>query len=311
MNAATVIRQNGTSKRKIRRSRGERIGHLIICIVLGLFAFSTVYPAWYVVMYSMSDSKMAMGGGLFFWPRGFSLLGYETVFKTAQIWVAYRNSLMVMLVGTVLSVLLSALTAYPLSRKRLHGRKFLAMVFFFTMLFSGGTIPLYLQVSRLGLLNTFWAMILPTLMSAYNMFILRNFMQSIPDSLEESARLDGANDIVILFRIMLPLCAPSLAAIAMFYGVAYWNNYMNCLLYTNSTSLQVLPLYLRTVLASAASNALTASGDMSKLGEASKTLTEETVKMTTVAVSIIPILIFYPFLQRFYMKGITVGAVKG
>ena len=136
-------------------------------------------------------------------------------------------------------------------------------------------------------------------------------MQTIPEALEESARLDGANDFVIMTRIILPLCAPSLAAIAMFYGVGYWNNYMNCLLYTNSPSLQVLPLYLRSVLRGAAANAISGSGDLSQIGEASSVLTEETVKMTVVAVSIIPILIMYPYLQRFYTKGITVGAVKG
>lgn len=296
---------------KIKRGPGERIGHFFVCLVLGLFAFSTIYPVWHVIMYSISDSKQAMSGGFFFFPRGFSLMSYEMIFKTAQIWTAYGNSIMVMLVGTVISVLLSALTAYPLSRKRLKGRNFFSMVIFFTMLFSGGMIPLYLQVSNLGLLDTFWAMILPIAMSAYNMFILRNFMQGIPDSLEESARLDGANDIVILFRIMLPLCTPSLAAIAMFYGVGYWNNYMNCLLYTNSSSLQVLPLYLRTVLGGAAANALSASGDMAKIGEAASVLTEETVKMTVVAVSVVPIILVYPYLQRFYTKGITVGAVKG
>ena len=295
----------------IARTRGEQIGYAIIMLVLGLFAFSTIYPVWHVVMYSISDSKLAMSGGFFFWPRGFSLKSYKMVFQTSQIWIAYRNSILVTFVGTVMSVALSAITAYPLSRRRLHGRNFLSMVVFFTMLFSGGMIPLYLQVARLGLLDTFWSMILPTCMSAYNMFILRNFMQSIPDSLEESARLDGANDVVILFRIMLPMCTPSLAAIAMFYGVAYWNNYMNCLLYTNATGLQVLPLYLRTVLNSAAANALSASSDLSSLGEAASVLTEETVKMTVVAVSVIPILLVYPYLQRFYTKGITVGAVKG
>ena len=296
---------------RIQRGEGERAGHFFICLFLGLFAFTTIYPVWHVIMYSLSDSKQAMSGGFFFWPRGFSLLSYEMVFKTSQIWVAYRNSILVMAVGTIISVLLSAVTAYPLSRKRLRGRNFFSMVIFFTMLFSGGMIPLYLQVSRLGLLNTFWSMILPISMSAYNMFILRNFMQGIPDSLEESARLDGANDIVILFRIMLPLCTPSLAAIAMFYGVGYWNNYMNCLLYTNSNDLQVLPLYLRSVLGGAAANALSASSDMSKIGQAANTLTEESVKMTVVAVSVVPIILIYPYLQRFYTKGITVGAVKG
>ena len=300
-----------SAKKKIARSRGERIGHAIIYTILGLFAFSTVYPAWHVLMYSISDSSQAMSGGFFFWPRGFSLQAYEMVFQTAQIWVAYRNSLMVLVVGTLLSVVLSAMTAYPLSRKRLHGRNAFSLAIFFTMLFSGGMIPLYMQVYNLGLLNTFWAMILPTCMSAYNMFILRNFMQTVPYELEESARLDGANDIVILVRIMLPLCAPSLAAIAMFYGVAHWNNYMNCLLYTTSSDLQVLPLYLRSVLGGAAANALSASGNLDALGDASQMLTEETVKMTVVAVSIIPILLLYPFLQRFYTKGITIGAVKG
>ncbi len=298
------------TNQKIRRSKGERIGYFFICLTLGLFAFSTVYPVWHVIMYSISDSKSAMSGGFFFWPRGLSFKGYELIFKTSQIWVAYKNSILVTLSGTILSVTLSALTAYPLSRKRLRGRGVISLAIFFTMLFSGGMIPLYLQVYRLGLINTFWSMILPTAMNAYNMFILRNYMQSISESLEESARIDGANDIIILFWIYVPLCTPALAAVAMFYGVGFWNNYMNCLLYTNSNNLQVLPLYLRGVLGGAAANALSASGDTASLGEAT-TLTEETLKMTVVAVSVVPIIIAYPYLQRYYTKGITIGAVKG
>ena len=181
----------------IVRTRGEQIGYAIIMLVLGLFAFSTIYPVWHVVMYSISDSKLSMSGGFFFWPRGFSLKSYKMVFQTAQIWIAYRNSILVTFVGTLMSVGLSAITAYPLSRKRLHGRNFLSMVVFFTMLFSGGMIPLYLQVARLGLLDSFWSMILPTCMSAYNMFILRNFMQGVPDSLEESARIDSVYDELV------------------------------------------------------------------------------------------------------------------
>ena len=297
--------------RKIRRSHGEQIGHFLVCCVLAMCVFVTLYPFWHVLMYSISDSKKAMVGGFFFWPKGLSIQGYKVIFKTAQIWVAFRNSITVTLVGTVCSVLLSAVTAYPLSRRRLPGRNKLAMIFFFTMLFSGGMIPTYLQVSRLGLLDKFWAMILPGCMSAYNMFILRNFMLSIPDSLEESARLDGANDIIILFQIMLPLCAPSLAAIAMFYGVSYWNDYMHCLLYTNSSDLQVLPLYLRAMLNLNTANAIAAADDLGLAYESGQTLTEESIKMTVVAVSVIPVLLVYPYLQRFYTKGITVGAVKG
>ena len=302
------IKMNST---KIKRPLGERIGYFLIMTVLILFAFSTTYPFWHVIMYSLSDSRAAMSGGLFFWPREFSLKGYEMVFKTAQIFIAYGNSIKVTVVGTLFSIGLSALTAYPLSRKRLHGRSFIQMVFFFTMLFGGGMIPTYLVVSSIGLLDTFWALFLPGCLSVYNMFILRNFMQSIPDSLEESARLDGASDFTILFRIMLPLCAPSLAAIAMFYGVGYWNSYMSCLLYTNSNQYQVLPLYLRNILTQAAASAISQSSNIAGMAEQAATLTEETIKMTNVAVSVIPILIVYPFLQRFYTKGITVGAVKG
>lgn len=297
--------------RRIKRTRGEQIGYFFIMLFLGLFAFSTIYPVWHVIMYSFSDSKLAMSGGLFFWPRGFSIMAYEMVFATEQIWISYGNSFMVTLVGTLVSLVLSILTAYPLSRKRLHGRSWLQMLFFFTMLFSGGLIPTYLVVSGIGLTDSFWALILPGSLSVYNMFILRNFMQAIPDSLEESARLDGANDVIIMLRIILPLCGPSIAAIAMFYGVHHWNGYMNCLLYTNSMQLQVMPMYLRTVLGGAAANALSASASTEALGAAAKTLTEESVKMTTVAVAIIPIMCVYPFLQRFYTKGLTVGAVKG
>lgn len=303
--------QEGRKNSRIIRSDGEKFGYFLIILFLCLFAFTTIYPVWHVVMYSFSDSKQAMSGGFFFWPRGFSLLSYQMVFQTPQIWVAYKNSIFVTLIGTILSVCLTALTAYPLSRRRLRGRNGISMIFFFTMLFSGGMIPLYLQISKLNLIDNFWALVLPGCLSAYNMFILRNFMQGIPDSLEESAKLDGANDLIILIRIIIPLSTPSLAAIAMFYGVGYWNNYMNSLLYTNSSNLQVLPLYLRTVLGGAAANALSASGNVNQLGEASKVLTEESVKMTVVAVSVIPIIIIYPFLQRFYTKGITIGAVKG
>lgn len=189
----------------------------------------------------------------------------------------------------------------------MRGRQFFSMMIFFTMLFNGGLIPTFLVVQDLGLLDTFLALILPNAMSAYNMFILRNYFQQLPESLEESAYIDGANPFIVLFRIILPISAPSLAAVAMFYGIANWNSYLDCLLYTNSDELQVLQIYLRNLLASA--------GAMDSIagvaGSDANRLTEETVKMTTIAVSVIPILVVYPFLQRYYTKGITVGAVKG
>lgn len=292
---------------KIKRSKGEKIGYAIILVILILFAFSTLYPFWHVLMYSISDSREAMTGGLFLLPRKPTLLAYKTVFRTEQIFVAYRNTLLKTLVGTVMSVAITALTAFPLSLKRLHGRNFFSMYIFFTMLFSGGMIPTFLVVKSLGLLDTFWALVLPGMMSAYNMFIMRNYFQQLPAELEESAYIDGATPMVALVCIILPISAPCLAAVAMFYAVGNWNSYMDCLLYTTSAKLQVLQIYLRNLISSVG-----AMDSIAVVSDAeTSALTEETVKMTSIAVSIIPILIIYPFLQRFYTKGITVGAVKG
>ena len=292
---------------KIKRSRGENIGHALIMIFLVILAFSTLYPFWHVLMYSVSDSGAAMTGGLFLVPRQPTLLAYQTVLKTRQIFIAYRNTIMKTVIGTTLSMVVTALTAFPLSLKRLHGRKFFTFYIFFTMLFSGGMIPTFLVVRDLGLVDTFWALVIPGTMSAYNMFMLRNYFQQLPPELEESAYIDGAAPPVALIFIILPVSLPCLAAITMFYAMGNWNSYMDCLLYTNSTDLQVLQIYLRNLIASTGSmDTIAVVGD----GSAAR-LTEETVKMTSISVSIIPILILYPFLQRFYTKGITVGAVKG
>lgn len=294
-------------QRKVRQSRSEDIGHFFICLFLFLFCFSTTYPFWHVLMYSISDSNAAMTGGLFFLPRKPTLLAYEMIFKTSQIFVAYANTIMRTVVGTSLSIMLSILTAYPLSRRRLRGRGGLSMMFFFTMLFTGGMIPTYLIVQSYGLIDKFWALVLPSAMSAYNMFILRNYFKSIPDSLEESAHMDGANSFTVLFRIFVPVSKPAIAAVAMFYGVANWNEYMDGILYINKPQLEILQVYLRKLIASTGTlGSLSVVGNLS----AAASLSEESMKMATIAVSIIPILIIYPFLQRYYTRGITLGAVK-
>ena len=291
-----------------KRSMADHIADILIGIFLGILVFTTIYPFWHVIMYSVSDSYSSMSGGLFFLPRNFTLLAYEMLLKTNQIFVAYRNTVMKTLVGTGISVFLTALTAYPLSLSRFKGRNFISMLIFFTMLFNGGIIPTYLLIKSLGLLDTFWVYVIPGAMSAYNMFILRTYYRSIPSSLEESALLDGANPFQILFRIILPLSLPALAAIAMFYGVGNWNSYMGGILYVNDQRLQLLQVYLRQLIGAAGAKG--ALGDAGDLGPASR-LTEETMKMTVITVSVIPILIVYPFLQKYYTKGVMVGSVKG
>ena len=288
---------------------GERVGQVLNGVFLGLMVLITIYPFWHVVMYSLSDSHASMSGGIFLWPREFSLLSYQQLLSTKQLYICYRNSILKTLIGTGISLLLTALTAYPLSLARFKGRSFFSLMIFFTMLFNGGMIPTYLLIRDLHMLDTFWVYVLPAAMSAYNMFILRNFFQSIPPSLEESALLDGANPFQVLFHIVLPLSGPALAALAMFYGVALWNGYMDNVLYVNDSNLQLLQNFLRQLIAAAGAKSGTVS-EMADVSAASR-LTEETVKMTVITVSVIPVLIVYPFLQKYYTKGVMVGSVKG
>ena len=291
-----------------RRTRGEKAGQTAVCVFLTLLSLIMIYPLWHVFMYSISDPIQAMEGGIFLLPRGFDTYNYRMIFKTSQIWVSMRNSVGKTVIGTGISVLLSLLTAYPLSLPRVKGRNIISRLIFFTMLFSGGTIPLYLQVRDLGLIDTFWALVLPSAMTAHNMFILRNAFQAVPASLEESARIDGANPVTILFRVVMPMVTPTIAAITLFYGLANWNSYMDGLLYTNTNELQLMQLYLRNTLAQTSS----ANAIMSQVGtQSTGYLSQSSTQMAIVMITVVPILVVYPWLSRYYVSGLTVGAVKG
>lgn len=292
----------------MKKNFAEKIGVFINGFVLVLLAFLTIYPFWHVLMYSISNSQAASSGGLFFLPRGVDLLGYKLVLQQPQIYRVYFNTIARTAVGTALSMVLSATLAYPLALPRLRGRNFLCLAIFFTMLFNGGMIPTYILVNNLHMIDTFWALVVPNAVSAYNLFIMRNYFQSIPVSLEESARMDGANPLTILVRIILPVSTPALAAVGMFYGVSNWNAYMDGVLYINGNDWQILQVYLRNLFASAGSGAVLSG--VQGISEASK-VTQETLKMVTISISVIPILIVYPYLQKYYTRGIIVGAVKG
>lgn len=259
-------------------------------------------------MYSLSDSRAAMSGGLFFWPREFSLLTYELLLQTKRIFIAFFNSIAKTVLGTLLSMVVTILTAYALSLDELKGRRFFQLVIYFTMLFSGGMIPTYILIKDLGLLDTFWVYVIPGAMSAYNMFVLRNFFRTIPKSLSESAMLDGASHMLILRKIVLPLSKAGLATIALYYIRSNWNSYMDGVLYVNEAKLELLQVYLRRLISAAsAKGALSEMDDLS----AAINVTEESMKMTVIAVSVIPVIIVYMFLQKYFTKGTTVGAVKG
>ena len=220
-----------------------------------------------------------------------------------------RNSVFYTVLGTFINLLMSSLCAYPLSRKTFSGRKFFTTMVTITLFFSGGMIPMYLVVKQYGLLNTIWSLVLPGAISTYNMIIIRTSFQSIPDSLVESAQLDGANDIIVLFRIIIPLSKATLATMLLFYAVSHWNSYFDAMLYINRKDLQPLQILLRNLLVAGVSSEETLTATAS--GAASFAVTDRTMRAGTIVVATLPILIVYPFVQRFFVKGVMIGSVKG
>lgn len=287
-----------------KKKVGDQITDLFISICLIVMIVVSIYPFWHVIMYSLSESRAAMSGGIFLWPRDFTLIAYEMLFQTQRIWHAFGVTILKTVVGTAGALVVTTLTAYALSQDELKGRRPIQLIIYFTMLFSGGMIPTYLLIKDLGLLDTFWVYVIPGLMTPYNMFVLRNFFTMIPKSLPESAMLDGANPMQILRHIYLPLSKSALATITLYYVQGFWNSYMDGVLYVNSQKLELLQVYLRLLIAQAGAAAAMGGGSTS-------TVTEETTKMTVIAVSVIPVILVYLFLQRFFQKGVTVGAVKG
>ena len=295
----------------IVKPKHKTLGIMLTDIFLGfclLFIIVVcIYPFWHVIMYSVSDSSAAMSGGVFLLPRGFSLESYSMLFGTSRIFNAMWNSIRKTVIGTSLAMIVTVLTAYPLSRKDLKGKQFILLFIYFTMLFSGGMIPSYILMKNLGLLDTFWVYVLPGAMSAYNMFIIKNFFESIPASLSESATLDGASPLQTLWWIMLPLSKAALATITLYYVISFWNSYLDGVLYVTSIRLELLQVYVRMLINLAGS--IMAVGEVGNLS--GRKITEDSIKITVIAISVIPVIVFYLFLQKYFQKGVTVGAVKG
>jgi putative aldouronate transport system permease protein len=285
----------------------EKIALGINYALLVLLAISTLYPFWHVIMYSLSNSKAAMSGGFFLWPRDFSIAAYQLLYRTRMIMTSYVNTIERTVLGTFLNLAFTASLAYPLSLKRFRLRGFLTMMIFFTMLFSGGMIPMYLLVRELHLIDSVWALVLPILVSPFNLFIMRNYFQSLPASLEESASIDGARPLRVLLSIILPLSMPVIAALGLFYGISHWNAFFDAILYINDQKLQVLQVYLRNLITYTAIGSTTTIEDRA-LGAG---LSEESMKMAAISASIIPIIIVYPWLQKHFVKGVLIGSIKG
>lgn len=275
-------------------------------ILLCLLSIVTLYPFLYVLFASISTpADFVQHRGILLWPKGFSLDSYRMVFENPNIIRSYLNTIFYVVVGTTLNILMTALGAYGLSRKNVMWKGTIMMLIVMTMFFDGGLIPKYLLVKNMGLLDTYWALIIPSAMTTWNLIIMRTAFQGIPDALEESARIDGASDWTILFRIIIPLSLPVIAVMVLFYGVWHWNKWFDALIYLRDRDLFPLQLILREILIQNDTSSM-----MTSVGGGDRMPVGETIKYATIMVATLPILFLYPFLQKYFVKGVMIGAIK-
>ncbi len=295
--------QGAAKKYRIRKSAGSRAFDIINVLLLCLLALTAIYPFWDALVVSMSSLKSYLATPVHLWPSEFSFEGYKYMFNSPTLWSSYANTLFITVVGTALNVLVTIMAAYVLSKKELKGHRVLTFLAVFTMMFSGGIIPTYMVVKDLGLMNSLWSMIIPSLISTYNLIIMRNFFRAMPKELEESGMLDGCTDVGVLFRIVLPVSIPAVTTITLFYAVDHWNDFFSAIMYINSQTAWPLQLFLRSMLFE--SDMAYASGGESLF------LLGQPMKMAAVMLAIIPIMCAYPFFQKYFTKGVMAGAVKG
>lgn len=300
------------TKHGMVREKSALAFDIILLLIMVLFAVVTLYPFLNILAISFNDAYDTIKGGIYLIPRVPTLANYEHIFRDSNLLVAFRNSVLRTVIGMVTGVFCSSMMAYTLSRKDFIARRVFSVMFAVTMYISGGMIPGYLLIRDLHLFNSFWVYIIPTLINTWNIFVIRSYMDGLPDNIQESARVDGANDIIIFIRIILPLCMPVLATIALFVAVGQWNSWFDSYLYNNAkTELTTLQYELQKILSVASIN-LTSASDKQAINalEAKSRVTPEALKMAMSMVVTAPILLVYPFLQKYFITGLTLGAVK-
>lgn len=293
----------------VRRERRISVFMIINVFILCLFAVITLLPFMHVVAKAFSGEGPVIAGLVSFWPKQFQIDTVLYVLKKPEFLGSFRVSVIVTVVGTALGMFLTVTAAYPLSKPKLKGRKLFLYIFVFIMLFHAGMVPNYLLFRSLKLTNTIWALVFSGTFSVFNMFVVKNYFESLPESIEEAARIDGASNIYTLIKVVLPMSSPVLATVILFYGVAFWNNYMSGVLYITDASLKPLQQYLYDLI-NEALNTFDEAGNIRDIN-AAMNLTGESVRAATIVVSTVPILLVYPSLQKYYVKGITIGSVKG
>lgn len=301
------ITNNITAKpKKMKKSTGEKVFCAFVAIVLVLACVIVIYPIYYMFICSISDGYAVTRGEVWLFPKGINTEAYKIALTYESVMNSFKNSLIYTIVGTFIATLMTALCAYPLSRRNLYGKKIFTFIVTFTMFFDSGLVANYMVVSSLEMKNTIWAMVLPGAISVWYMIIMRTGFQAIPEALYESAYLDGANDLQIFYKIVLPLAKATLATIVLFYAVGLWNAFIPGLLYMDDSNKYPLQLLLRNIVmgsASAGSGTASVSGDSAVLGK--------NIKYAVIFITTAPILVVYPFAQKYFVKGAMVGSVKG
>jgi putative aldouronate transport system permease protein len=294
----------------VRLGFGDRMMVIFIYIFLTLLAFAAFYPFWNALVISFNVGIDAAKGGVTFWPRAFTLENYAIVFKDDRIVNGFYISVLRTIVGTACSILMTAILGYGMSRRELIGRNYYMIFFIITLYFSGGLIPTFLLIRSLGLMDTFWVFIIPTLISVWNMIIFRTFFQALPAGLEESAKMDGCGNWSTFFRIVIPLSGPVIATLALFAAVFHWNDWFLPSIYINSENLIPIQTMLRQILLS---NIVTSQLDAGSAAHVEKLqrVTSKSLSMATMMVATLPIVCIYPFLQKYFVKGVLVGSLKG
>jgi len=292
----------------VYRTAGSVVFDVFNYLIIGLVALTTVLPIIYIVFNSFATELELQTRPMFIIPNTWSLSAYQYIFASNKLLRSFGNSVFITVFGTLINLFFTVTFAYPLSKKFLRGRKFWLNMVIISMFFSGGMIPGYIVVSSwLGMRGTYWALLLPGAISAYNMMIVKNFFQGIPQELEESANLDGCNDLSTLIRIVLPLSLPVLATFGLFYAVGHWNAYFGAMIYLTDDKMYPLQLILRNIIVTAES----AAGDMSLMDPNFVEPPKQSIKMAVIVVATVPIMCIYPFLQKYFVKGVMVGALKG
>ncbi len=292
---------------KVKKSLGDRIVDVIIYVVLGMIAISTILPFLYVFAGSFATEKELTEKAFFIVPSVWSLNAYRYAIKTANILRGLKNSVILTTLGTVLCMVFSLTFAFPLSKTHFRGRNFIMNMVIVTMLFSGGMIPSFIVYKAYGLYDTYWALILPGLISPFNMIIIKKFFQGLPVELDEASYMDGANDLQIFLKVALPLSKPVIASISLFYGVGFWNDYFGSMIYLQTAEKYPIQIQLRSIILQSS----TIVDNMVNDFDINGTPPDKAVKMACTVIATVPILCVYPFVQKYFTKGVMVGAVKG